>query len=87
VSSESKNVLAVGVAVIDGKQPAFSEIAVYHWQADDKDGKHDNVLPRWHGGLTKREYFAAVRSMTGCSPQAAVEYADALIAELNLAKE
>jgi hypothetical protein len=44
----------------DGLQPAFSEIHIHHFQNEDADGKHDNVVPRWMGGLTKREYFAAM---------------------------
>jgi len=44
----------------DGNQPAFPEIHIHHFQNEDTEGKHDNVVPRWNGGLTKREYFAAM---------------------------
>jgi hypothetical protein len=44
--------------MIDPSQPAFPEVHIHHFQNEDADGKHDNVLPRWMGGLTKREYIA-----------------------------
>lgn len=81
------------------EQPAFPEIHIYHWKAQDKEvGKTDNVTPRWMGGLTKREYFAAM-AMQGIlsanfphgpmqdeknsAAHYAVVIAEALIAELN----
>jgi hypothetical protein len=75
--------------------PAFPETHVYHWQAKDKadDGTPivtDNVLPRYHGGLTKREYMAThILSQlvdelaTKEAVKEAVEAADLLIEELN----
>jgi len=83
----------------DGKQPAFPEIHIHHWRAQDKEvGETDNVIPRWMGGLTKREYFAAKALQGLCAyggalanengsaaaySRLAIECADALIEELN----
>ena len=47
----------VQTQMTDGKQPAFPEVHIHHFQNEDADGKHDNVVPRWMGGLTKREWF------------------------------
>lgn len=80
--------------------PAFPETHIYHWQAEDKEvGRTDNVLPRWHGGLTKREYFAG-QAMTLLARSsvhgdqffadraiACVAMADALIEALNNTSE
>ena len=44
--------------MISADQPAFPETHIYHFKGKDADGEHDNVVPRWMGGLTKREYMA-----------------------------
>jgi hypothetical protein len=46
------------------EQNAFPELHIHHFQNEDKEGQHDNVVPRWHGGLSKRELFA-VMAMQG----------------------
>lgn len=80
--------------------PAFPEIHVSHWRSMEKkdDGtpyEGDHVLPRWNGGLTKREYFASdlmagmIAGSQGLNitvkqfAEQAVKLADALIEELN----
>jgi hypothetical protein len=76
--------------------PAYPEIHISHWRGQDKEvGETDNVLPRFSGGLTKREYFAGLAILSvhtqgnfshDLAPRIAahcVKMADALIAELN----
>ena len=77
---------------IDPEQPAFPALHIHHFDTDADGQNQSAVVPRWMGGLTKREYFAAValiaRSlvpnprMISDYAREAVEMADALIAEL-----
>lgn len=43
-----------------GDQPAFPELHIHHW----KDAVGDCSVPRWHGGLTKKEYLAGLAMQT-----------------------
>ena len=77
--------------MIDPHQTAFPAIHIHHYVPED--GKESVVVPRWHGGLTKREYFAAValqgllsRSLdcnAGLYSKTAVHLADTILEELD----
>jgi hypothetical protein len=45
--------------MIEPGQPAFPELHIHHFFSEDSEvGNKVNVVPRWMGGLTKREYIA-----------------------------
>lgn len=47
--------------MIDGSQPTFPETHIHHFMTKGESGQDQSaVVPRWMGGLTKREYFAAM---------------------------
>ena len=79
--------------MIDPNQPAFPETHIHHYLADT-DGKKENpvVVPRWMGGLSKRELLAAIAMLGYIASHRdrmydfAVKDADGLIAELSKAE-
>lgn len=74
-----------------GDQPAFPELHIHHW----KDAVGDCSVPRWNGGLTKREWLSGLAMQGICRDpnlsvlsglpriaEIAVNMADALLSEL-----
>jgi hypothetical protein len=73
--------------------PAYPELHIHHFLSDSDGKDKPAVVPRFMGGLTKREYFAAM-AMLGhqktydlmsyqAIAESCVKQADALIEELN----